>query len=82
MKISKKVIILSFLFLGISFITNAQESKVTIEFKNAETIVTNRVNEEGFSSSSEIYFETTEGEITESIKEDMITFLSLLKLYK
>ena len=28
------------------------------EFKNAETIVTNRVNEEGFSSSSEIYFET------------------------
>ena len=30
----------------------------------------------------EIYFETTEGEITESIKEDMITFLSLLKLYK
>ena len=30
----------------------------------------------------EIYFETAEGEITESIKEDMITFLSLLKLYK
>ncbi|MGB2761402.1 MULTISPECIES: ferrous iron transport protein B [Maribacter] len=28
------------------------------EFKNAETIVTNRVNEQGFSSSSEIYFET------------------------
>ena len=39
MKISKKVIILSFLLLGISFITNAQESKVTIEFKNAETAV-------------------------------------------
>lgn len=33
-------------------------------------------------NNSEIYFETTEGEITESIKEDMITFLSLLKLYK
>jgi hypothetical protein len=30
----------------------------------------------------EIYFETAEGEITESIKEDVITFLSLLKLYK
>lgn len=29
-----------------------------------------------------IYFETNETEITESIKEDMITFLSLLKLYK
>ncbi|MGJ8715674.1 MAG: ferrous iron transport protein B [Maribacter stanieri] len=28
------------------------------EFKNAETIVTSRVNEQGFSSSSEIYFET------------------------
>jgi ferrous iron transport protein B len=28
------------------------------EFKNAETIITNRVNEQGFSSSSEIYFET------------------------
>jgi hypothetical protein len=27
------------------------------------------------------YFETNEKEITESIKEDMITFLSLLKLY-
>jgi hypothetical protein len=33
-------------------------------------------------NNSEIYFETAEGEITESIKEDMITFLSLLKLYK
>lgn len=33
-------------------------------------------------NNSEIYFETTELEITESIKEDMITFLSLLKLYK
>ena len=33
-------------------------------------------------NSREIYFETSEGEITESIKEDMITFLSLLKLYK
>jgi hypothetical protein len=31
---------------------------------------------------NEIYFETSELEITESIKEDMITFLSLLKLYK
>ncbi|MBU2921422.1 hypothetical protein KO504_08715 [Winogradskyella psychrotolerans] len=39
MKISKKVIILSFLCLGISFISSAQESKVTIEFKNAETAV-------------------------------------------
>ena len=29
-------------------------------------------------NNSEIYFETTELEITESIKEDMITFLSLL----
>ncbi|MDO6470827.1 ferrous iron transport protein B [Maribacter sp. 1_MG-2023] len=28
------------------------------EFKNAETIVTNRVEQEGFSTSSEIYFET------------------------
>jgi ferrous iron transport protein B len=28
------------------------------EFKNAETIVTNRVEKEGFSTSSEIYFET------------------------
>ena len=33
-------------------------------------------------NNSEIYFETSELEITESIKEDMITFLSLLKLYK
>ena len=30
----------------------------------------------------EIYFETTELEITESVKEDLITFLSMLKLYK
>ena len=29
-----------------------------------------------------VYFETNENEITESIKEDLITFLSLLKLYK
>ena len=29
----------------------------------------------------EFYFETNENEITESIKEDMITFLSMLKLY-
>lgn len=28
------------------------------------------------------YFETTESEITHSVKEDMITFLSVLKLYK
>lgn len=33
-------------------------------------------------NNTEIYFETNETEITESIKEDMITFLSLLKLYK
>ena len=31
---------------------------------------------------NEIYFETTELEITESVKEDLITFLSMLKLYK
>lgn len=31
---------------------------------------------------NEIYFETSELEITESIKEDLITFLSMLKLYK
>lgn len=29
-----------------------------------------------------MYFETKENEITESIKEDLISFLSLLKLYK
>jgi hypothetical protein len=28
------------------------------------------------------YFETKENEITHSVKEDMITFLSVLKLYK
>ena len=28
------------------------------------------------------YFETKENDITHSVKEDMITFLSLLKLYK
>ncbi|WP_405411135.1 ferrous iron transport protein B [Maribacter sp. Asnod1-A12] len=33
------------------------------EFKNAETIVTKRVNEEGFSGSSEIYFETHSDEL-------------------
>jgi len=33
-------------------------------------------------NNNRIYFETNENEITESIKEDMITFLSLLKLYK
>jgi len=31
---------------------------------------------------NEIYFETPELEITESVKEDLITFLSMLKLYK
>jgi hypothetical protein len=33
-------------------------------------------------NNKKIYFETSENEITESIKEDLITFLSLLKLYK
>jgi hypothetical protein len=33
-------------------------------------------------NNSEIYFETPELEITESVKEDLITFLSMLKLYK
>jgi len=32
-------------------------------------------------NNTEFYFETNENEITESIKEDMITFLSILKLY-
>jgi len=32
-------------------------------------------------NNDEFYFETNENEITESIKEDMITFLSMLKLY-
>lgn len=32
-------------------------------------------------NNTEFYFETNENEITESIKEDMITFLSMLKLY-
>ncbi|SIQ10033.1 ferrous iron transport protein B [Maribacter ulvicola] len=34
------------------------------EFKNAETIVTNRVEENGFSASSEIYFETHQDELS------------------
>ena len=33
-------------------------------------------------NNKKVYFETSENEITESIKEDLITFLSLLKLYK
>ena len=33
-------------------------------------------------NNKKVYFETNENEITESIKEDLITFLSLLKLYK
>ncbi|MBC3847948.1 nuclear transport factor 2 family protein [Winogradskyella echinorum] len=36
MKISKKIIVLAMLVLGISFITNAQEPEVTLEFKNSE----------------------------------------------
>ena len=36
MKISKKIIALALLMLGISFIANAQEPKVTLEFKNSE----------------------------------------------
>ena len=32
-------------------------------------------------NNDKFYFETNENEITESIKEDMITFLSMLKLY-
>lgn len=32
-------------------------------------------------NNTEFFFETNENEITESIKEDMITFLSMLKLY-
>ena len=32
-------------------------------------------------NNNEFFFETNENEITESIKEDMITFLSMLKLY-
>ncbi len=33
-------------------------------------------------NNKKVYFETNENEITESIKEDLITFLSILKLYK
>lgn len=33
-------------------------------------------------NNKKVYFETSETEITESIKEDLITLLSLLKLYK
>jgi hypothetical protein len=33
-------------------------------------------------NNKKVYFETNENEITESIKEDLITFLSLLKIYK
>ena len=36
MKISKKIIVLALLILGISFSANAQEQKVTLEFKNSE----------------------------------------------
>ena len=32
-------------------------------------------------NNKQIYFETPENEITNSIKEDLITFLSLVKLY-
>lgn len=32
-------------------------------------------------NNKQVYFETTENEITHSIKEDLITFLSMLKLY-
>lgn len=33
-------------------------------------------------NNKKVYFETSENEVTASIKEDLITFLSLLKLYK
>lgn len=33
-------------------------------------------------NNKKLYFETSEREITESTKEDLITFLSMLKLYK
>lgn len=42
----------------------------------------NKDNKENKKEEMEIYFETTEQEITESVKEDLITFLSFLKLYK
>ncbi|MEH6514940.1 MAG: ferrous iron transport protein B, partial [Maribacter arcticus] len=40
------------------------------EFKNAETIVTNRVKEQGFSSHSEFYFENNQGGLNTSLEID------------
>lgn len=48
-------------------------------FNGLDNITSHNTNH---NSNKKIYFETTENEITESIKEDLITFLSLLKLYK
>ena len=40
------------------------------EFNNAETIVTNRVNEEGFSSNSEVYFENKKNRLNDGPEID------------
>ena len=40
------------------------------EFKNAETIVTNRVKEQGFSSHSEVYFENNQENLDTSLEMD------------
>jgi len=58
---------------------NLQYKKITIEkYKlNQNSLLTLFIE-----NNKTFYFQTNEKDITHSIKEDMITFLSLLKLYK